>query len=242
MPDPDVEQNSLSDLLKLLADPNRLDLLRQLREPKIVDEIQMTPSRSTNETNPERQLTRQAVRHHLRQLREKDFVRVSARRRPDGREVSEFEVNEQAFYGLVEDLHNLNEYISTSNGHAPMQTSSHTEQDDGWPMGPKLVLVRGLHDGHPYMLTESQRDPPRGWVIGRADHCAVHVGYDPYVADEDAEIMPNENGNGYELIDLRSSNDSAVVNGSAVPFGGKTELDHGDVIKVGSSMFVFHEK
>lgn len=242
MPDLDIEPNNLSEVLKLLADPNRLDLLRQLREPKIVDEIKMTPSRSTSETNPDRQLTRQAVRHHLRQLREKDFVHVSPRRRPDGRQVSEFEVNEEAFYGLVEELHNLNEYISTTNGHASLDPTSASDQQEGWPTGPKLVLVRGLHDGRPYMLSESRREPPRGWVIGKADDCAVDLGYDPHVADEDAEIMPNSGGQGYELIDLRSSRDSAVVNGSPVPFGGKTELEHGDVIQIGSSMFVFHEK
>ncbi len=240
MPDPEAQTNALSEVLKLLADPNRLDLLRQLREPKIVDEIRMTPSRPTNQTNPDRQLTRQAVRHHLRQLREEDLVQVSARQRPDGRQVSEFKVNEQAFYGLIEDLHNLNEYISSTNGHGSMAGTNGDE--DQWPTGPKLVLVRGLHDGRPYMLTESRRDPPRGWVIGRGEHCAVNVGYDPYVAEEDTEIMPSENGAGFDLIDLRSSNEATAVNGTSLPFGGKTSLDHGDVIKVGSSVFVFHEK
>ncbi len=237
MPRHDTATNPLSDTLKLLADPNRLDLLQQLREPKIVDEIEMTPSRASNEANPNRQLTRQAIRHHLRQLREANLVIVSERERDDGRHVSEFKVNEQAFYDIVEKLHNLNAYIGrSSNGN----TSDNYE--DGWQAGPKLVLVRGLYDGQVYPLNEGHRSPPRGWVIGHGEECSVKVDYDPHVASEDAEILPRNEAPGYKLIDLRTSHHRTIVNGNPVEFGGEEALEHGDVLKVGSSVFVFHEQ
>lgn len=236
MPRHEKPTNSLSDTLKLLADPNRLDLLRQLREPKIVDEIQMTPSRASNGTNPERQLTRQAVRHHLRQLRDENLVIVTERERGDGRQVSEFKVNEQTFYDIVEKLHNLNAYIGR-----PSQNDVPQASDREWPAGPKLVLVRGLYDGQVFPLNEGRRTPPRGWVIGHGEGCSVKVDYDPQVAPEDTEILPREEHPGYKLIDLRTSMERTVVNGNPVEVGGEKTLEHGDVLKVGSSVFVFHE-
>lgn len=240
MPDEDVQTNALSESLKLLADPNRLELLRQLREPKIVDEIKLTPSRASNQANPDRQLTRQAIRHHLRQLRDEGLVEVSNRQRSDGRRVSEFRVDEGAFYGIVEDMRQLNELISRSRRRRSSLREAADRAQEDWPAGPKLVLVRGLHDGHVFPLNESTLNPPRGWVIGRSEDCTVQVDYDEDVAEEDTEILRGDDG--FEVIDLRSSKHRTSLNGVPLPFGGKADLDHGDIVEVGSSVFVFHDR
>lgn len=241
MPDGEHAQTgTLSDTLKLLADPNRLELLEQLREPKIIDEITLTPSRASKDANPDRQLTRQAVRHHIRQLRDEGLIEVSPRRRSDGRNVSEFRVNEQAFYGVVEKLRELNQHIcQTKKRRSTLREAANDARED-WPPGPKLVLVRGLHDGDVFPMNESTVDPPRGWVIGRSEECNIDIGYDPAVAHENTEILQRDGG--FRIIDLRSSKHRTLVNGAPLPFGGEAELEHGDIIEVGSSVFVFHAR
>lgn len=225
-------------MLKLLADPNRLELLQQLREPKIIDEIKLTPSRVSQGTNPDRQLTRQAVRHHLRQLRDEGLIKTSSRRRSDGRNVSEFSVDREGFYGLVEELRRLNEFLCQRRKRHDSLREAAEEARADWPSGPKLVLVRGLDNGEVFPLNQATSSPPRGWVIGRDKRCTVQLDYDPSVAHENTEILRRDEA--FILIDLRSSKDRTVLNGTPLPFGGEAELEHGDILEVGSSVFVFH--
>lgn len=231
---------TVSNTLRLLADSNRLDLLQQLSEPKITDEIELTPSRVSQGTNPDRQLTRQAIRHHLRQLRDEGLIETSLRRRPDGRLVNEFQVNQQAFFAVLEELRSLNERIC--NGRRPRVSLRESVEGtrEGWPAGPKLVLVRGLHNGEVYPLNETTASPPRGWVIGRSADCGIQLDYDPDVAYQNSEIIFQDDG--FHLIDLRISNQGTVLNGVQLPVGGETDLAHGDILEIGSSVFVFHER
>lgn len=237
---PDNKIEEVSNTLRLLADSNRLDLLQQLSEPKITDEIELTPSRVSQGTNPDRQLTRQAVRHHLRQLRDEGLVETSLRRRQDGRLVNEFTINQAAFFSVMKELRDLNARICDDHGRPGSLLDSAGDAQEGWPPGPKLVLIRGLHHGEVYPLDQTTATPSRGWVIGRSSVCGIQLDHDPDVAHQNTEILPQDEG--FHLIDLRSSHQGTVVNGVQLPFGGETDLSHGDILEIGSSVFVFHER
>lgn len=237
---PHEKIDTVSDRLRLLADANRLDLLQQLSEPKTTDEIELTPSRVSRGSNPDRQLTRQAVRHHLRQLRDQGLVETSSRRRQDGRMVNEFQINQEAFFAVLEELRKLNQRICAGRRRRASLLERAGDAREGWPVGPKLVLVRGLHDGEVYPLDQTTASPPRGWVIGRSPGCSIQLDYDPDVAHQNSEITFQDQG--FHLIDLRISNQGTVLNGVQLPVGGQTDLAHGDILEIGSSVFVFQER
>lgn len=232
---PDLE--ALEGDLRALSFVNRLELLAKLQEPRTVDELKLTPRVQQRGASPDRTLTRQAVRHHLDKLVEAGLVHASTVHGDDGRPRRAYVVNDARVYQVAESLREL----SSLGGQAPVESYSTQDLRDlprnTWPEGPKLVLVHGAPQAEVFPLRQGRLRAPRGWIIGRSPEAHVRLAYDPYVSSENSEIVP-ENGS-FRLLDLRSSKNGTVLNGERMEVGGEERLEHGDIVRVGSSVLVF---
>lgn len=235
-----VEAEALERSLKALSFANRIELLAQLRTPKTLDELRLTPSASHAGSRPQRPLTRQAVRHHLDKLAEVGLVRLGKRKGEDGRTRTEYVLDEARLYGIIQQLEAL---ASEGTGVSlePFETevvgSALTEPLEA---GPKLVLVRGARQDGVFELDPGRLTGERGWVIGRSADVQIPLPYDPYISSENSEIIREDDG--YAVIDLRTSTNGTVLNGQRLPVGDQRPLAHGDILQVGCSMLVFHER
>src|SRR5437867_2205320 len=86
-----IDFAKIATYLEALSNPARLEMLHLLRQPRAVGEIHLRPS-AQGEHNPERNITRQAVRKHLAKLEEAGLVVVQEGRR-EGVAVDERVVN-----------------------------------------------------------------------------------------------------------------------------------------------------
>jgi DNA-binding transcriptional ArsR family regulator len=230
--------------LKALSSMNRLRLVDELDEPKTVDDIHLTPSGPGEDADADRQLTRQGVRHHLSRLEDADLVRSTTRPNQRGRDRREYMVNEPAVFGLLEELRGL----LGPGGKEPLDpfkteaASPRTEQSNRWLEGPKLVLLKGAEDDRVFNLRQIDPDPAsgRGWVIGRSNEAQIALPYDPYLSGQNTEIL-EEDGE-YRIVDLRISTNGTQLNDERLKPGQETPLEHGDIVKVGCSSLVFHER
>lgn len=238
----EIDADALEQNLKVLAFANRIELLSLLRTPRALDEIDLAPAVAQAGTNPQRKITRQAVRNHLERLMEAGLVRVrmGERRGHKGRRsVQEYFVDHARLFAVVDELRRLS-LIQTKVEPDPFATSA-LEQigEPTWPDGPKVVVVRGTHEGRALPLRHAALEPPRGWVIGRSPRCAVRLEYDPYISAENSEIM--HDANGYRLLDLRSARNGTFLNWHRLPVGGEARLRSGDIIGVGRSLLLFRQ-
>lgn len=238
------EQNleHLGTKLKALSSSNRLRLISELQQPRTVDDIHLTPAGPAEDENADRQLTRQGVRHHLTRLEDADLVRSATRPNREGRDRREYMVNEPAVFGLLEELRAL-----LAPGSAapldPFKTERTTPDRDGsWLEGPKLVLLQGAEDDQVFHLRDIDPDPSegRGWVIGRSAEAQISLQYDPYLSAQNTEVL-HEDGT-FKLVDLRISTNGTQLNDELLKPGKEVELEHGDIVKVGCSSLVFHER
>lgn len=233
----DVDVDTLETYLKVLSHANRLRLLRLLREPRTLGEIELTPSPSQARGNPDRTISRQAVRNHLDQLVEAGVVRVRTTRGDDGRKRNEYVLDQSRLFAVFEEMQKLTE-LETHFQPDPRETiAMGGDPSTEWDEGPKLVLVHGVHEGRSFPLRRSDLDDDRGWVIGRADDAHVPLAYDPYVSKQNSEILPTDDG--YEILDLRTSKNGTWLNWHRLPTGGQAKLGPGDVVGVGRSRLVF---
>lgn len=106
-----------------------------------------------------------------------------------------------------------------------------------WPPEPRLVLVRGIEPGRAFSLSGKPPGATRGWIVGRSPKAEIPLSYDPHVSMEDAEIFPT--GDGFRVLDLRSSVNRVQVNNQELDCGAEEELDRGDVLTVGRSMLLY---
>lgn len=235
----------LGSKLKALSSPNRLRLISKLQEPRTVDDIRLTPADSTDpdDEGGDRQLTRQGVRHHLSRLEEEDLIRSTTRPNQEGRDRRAYMVNEPAVFGLLEELRQL----LAPGAQEPLdpfktETANGSAEETTWREGPKLVLLQGADDDRVFNLRDIEPDPAsgRGWVLGRTSEAQISLQYDPYLSAQNTEIL--EEGGEYKIVDLRISTNGTRLNGEQLPPGKEVPLDHGDVVKVGCSALVFHER
>lgn len=234
-----VEPSSLEAALKALSSENRLELLRALREPRTVDEIHLTPSPARAGEQPDRPLTRQAVRHHLDRLEAVGLVRVGERRGDDGRWRREYVLDVARLFGVLEGLKDLAPPAAAV-PLAPLDTEPMERQEEAfWIEGPKLVLVHGAREGRVFPLRPRGTNGGRGWVLGRSPEADISLPYDPFLSAENSEIVARESG--FHVLDLRTSTNGTLVNGRSLPVGGEHTLDHGDILRVGASVLVFHD-
>lgn len=233
---PDFQR--LADHLRVLANPNRLELLYELRAPRKVDEIELTPERVAEGENPQRPISHQAVRDHLSRLASIDVVATESRKR-EGRIVDEHVLNHQRLYAIVEEFRSLGELQAQ-----PSVAEEETVVDERTPAaetehGPRLVIVRGQREGRAFPLTGTTRQGDRGWVIGRKAGLPVSLDYDPFVSGENSLVTRTQEG--FAIRDLPESRNGTFVNFDRLPDGGQTQLATGDVVGVGRTNLVFRE-
>jgi DNA-binding transcriptional ArsR family regulator len=237
----DVDVPRLSALLDVLANENRLEILRQLREPRAASELRLRPPAARPGENPARPISKQAVRVHLARLEEIGVVTPRPGQR--GRvAVDEYVVNQQRLFAIAEEFRRLGSL-------RPLLPPGVEQTLDGAPMprraasaGVRLVLVHGLDEGRTFPLSSQHVNGAgeRGWVIGRRRGIAVSLDYDPYVSAENAEITSEAAGR-YLLHDLRSSRNGTLLNWERLPKGGTCALATGDVIGAGHSLLLFRQ-
>jgi DNA-binding transcriptional ArsR family regulator len=238
----DRDFDRLGSKLKALSSTNRLRLISELQEPRTVDDVDLTPAGPGEGEDADRELTRQGVRHHLSRLEEADLVGSTTRPNERGRDRREYMVNEPAVFGLLEELRQLLA-PGTEESLDPFKTETATSSgDDTWRAGPKLVLLQGAEDDQVFNLREIEPDPAagRGWVVGRSSDAQIALQYDPYLSAQNTEILQDEDE--FRIVDLRISTNGTRLNDERLKPGQEAPLEHGDIVKVGCSSLVFHER
>lgn len=230
----EVDSERLGRVMKALANPVRVDLLKALRSPKTITEIRLHPRRKDGNLHPERVMSRVTVREHLVQLL--DIGVVQARRATrEGRTVDVYIVNHRQLFALTEELRQLAELRPDG------QTVGDATQEDPvepprFPEGPKLVLAGGIPKGRVFPLNgDGER-----WRIGRHRGAEVWLDYDPYLSSENAEVVRTRKG--FVLHDLGRSRNGTYLNWEELARGAEAPLSDGDLIGVGRSVLVFRSR
>lgn len=205
----------------------RLEILRQLRTPKPLRDIEVRapdPDRADG-----RPISRQAVRVHLEKLVE---IGVVTTREVD-RSV-EYVLNHQRLFAIAEEFRALARLRPAPEVDAP--TVGGPSGVAGRPAsGPRLVLVRGLDEGTTWSLAEGRS--PRRWVVGRKRGLDVALDFDPFVSSENAVV--SEEAGRFFVADLPESRNGTTLNFALLGRGERRELAAGDVIGVGRSLLLF---
>lgn len=219
----DADLGEIARLLRPLASPVRLGLLRFLARPRYLEEIASHLG-----------VSRQAARKHLEQLAAIGAVE----RRPgtrEGRAVTEYTVNQQAIYLVYDEFEKLG-----SLGNAEREQPLSRTLQRGGPIapgsagqGPCLFVMRGFDTGRRIPLA---RRPGAEWIIGRDERCSMVVKYDPFLSNRHAEVLYE--GGRFILADLKSTNGTSH-NWAPLGRGGRANLRHGDVVGVGKALLLF---
>lgn len=235
----------LGEILAALGNANRLQLLEQLRTPRILSEIQLKPGVVREGENPDRAISRQAVRLHLDRLIEIGVVLAQKGERPTG-VVEEYVVNHQRLFAISEEVRRLGALTPRREGWG-METMSErldTPSDDPSALedgaeAPTLVLVRGLDEGIAFALTAATADASGRWLVGRRRGLPVSLHYDPYVSGIHAAVARGKSG--LEVSGLPEGRNGTFVNFKLLPRGLARPLRTGDVIGVGKSLLLYRE-
>lgn len=228
---PATSDDRLSAALGALASPTRLQLLRALRRPRALAEIQIRAA------DDARLLARQTVREHLNKLTQVGMVSTREVDREYGDTV-EFVANHQALYALSEEVRELARQrpvveLSGATVHGPQgETEPAT--------GARLVLVKGLEEGATFDLRAAPAGAPSArseWLVGRRRGVAVSLDFDPYVSGENARITLV--GGQHVIEDVAGSRNGTSVNFRRLSVGERRTLSHGDVVGVGRCLLVF---
>lgn len=230
-----VDYEQLEDYLRALAFSTRLELVHKLRVPQPLQDIRVTPKQNRPGENPDRAISRQGVEGHLAKLEE---IGVVESMEEEGRRGKLYHVNPRKLYQITEEFRRLS--ILTLG--APTSADATVEVDapaaaTREDAGPRLVLVHGLLEGKAFALRRKDLHDGRGWIIGRKPGLHATLDYDPYVSLENSEIVPH--GNGFHLLDLRSSRNGTRLNWRMLAPDERAPLKTGDIIGVGRSLFVF---
>lgn len=229
-----IEYEKLSQYLKALANPNRLEMLDKLRFPKSASELRLTPKRSLDTGNKSRSISRQAVEEHLEILEAIGVVTKREGQR-DGRPVDEYAMNHARLFALVEEFRKLTLLRATSVEDASATMDADAKAAGPWEEGPKLVVVSGPWEGRVLTL----RGGPGPWSLGRKRGASVLLDYDPFVSQENARIVLDKDG--WFVEDLPGSKNGTFVNFRPVPTDGRAPLRNGDVLGVGRTLMVFRD-
>lgn len=218
---------SLVACLNALASSNRLAILRKLRTPRALKEIEVSDAEGTSHAP----LARQTVRRHLDPLIETGIVQTRDATRDYG-DTTEFVINHQRIYALADEVRGLARLRPSVEPEAPTlrgESRSASPQN-----GSALVLVKGLDEGTMYSL-----DPVDGrtrWDIGRRRGAGIPLDFDPAVSSEHATI--DWDGTGHGIKDGGSRN-GTTLNMRPIPTEERLPLAHGDIIGVGLSYLVY---
>lgn len=227
------QDDALARSLNALAHPSRLALLRQLRTPRTLREIQLRTGAAADDVG--RSISRQAVREHLDRLLAIGVVHAREATRDYG-ETTEYSLSHQALYALSEEFRGLARLRPASEPVAATMARRPGAPEPRAPEGPCLVLVKGLDEGRTFPLA-----PPgvgrRQWTLGRRRGLDVSLDFDPFVSTENALIVW-EDGT-FTIEDLPDSRNGTSVNFVTLPKGERRSLRTSDVIGIGRSLLVF---
>lgn len=231
--EPTEGDERLAEGLAALGNPVRLAILRELREPKILKEIEVAPHRD-DAGDPQRPVTRQTVRTHLDRLADLGVVVAEEVERSFGTTV-EYSLNHQALYSLGERFKRLARLRPQREPDVPTW-----EQDprEGYELEtPCLALVKGLDEGRVFPLDPA--GPGQRWVLGRRRGAEVVLDYDPFVSSENAVVRRRDGG--FWIEDLPDSRNGTRLNFRPLPEGEPRPLSDGDAIGVGKSVLLFRD-
>jgi len=231
----DIDKQRRALILEALSNENRLSIIEQLRSPKTVSEIILPPTHHRAGENPDRPISRQAVRVHLARLAEIGILRTTKRRRGDVA-VEEHALDRPGLFAVLEDLRSLVTDVTDPQAPVGIDRRGMARVES---QAPRLVLVRGLGEGRVFPLRPAGTPEADAWIIGRQPGVAVELEYDPHVSRKNSAICPR--GHDLDIRDLSSSN-GTHVNGKPLFAAEGHALRHGDIIGVGRSILVFHQR
>lgn len=217
--------------LAALANPVRLDILRELRTPRRLGEIRVT----VDENGARRPISRQAVSQHIEKLAEVGAV-VCVDGEGGGRAV--YVVDQLKLFALSEEFRSIAALRPDEHRAVETLVVGPTPRQRSRP-GSRLVLVRGLNEGRVFSLdSEPRAEGP--WLIGRRRDADIPLDYDPFVSNENALIRRLASG-ALTVEDVNGSRNGTMLNSQPLASGQASALRHGDLIVIGRSALLYRE-
>lgn len=223
----DIDIERLSQYLKTLANPNRLELLWILRIPTAVPDIHLTPKRRDENLSPARAISRQSVLEHVESLEEVGLVDRLPEEGVKARRV----INQARLFAIIEDLRALTAIRPSVRVDVDATLASATPAASLWPEGPRLVLASGPWEGRAFAL-----EGAGPWHVGRSRQREISLAYDPFVSAEHATL--HLEGGGYVLEPAAGVRNPLRVNLAPLHPGERRRLRAGDLVHVGRSLLV----
>lgn len=209
-----------------LGNPARLALLRQLRTPRAMGEIEL---RDGEDGRP---LSRQSVREHLDRLLEAGLAVAMEARERDARSPLDYMVDHQGLFALSEEIRALARLRPALE--PPRETVDMEAGARRLPPGPCLVVAKGLEEGVAFRLEGSG---VHEWILGRKRGIAIPLDFDPYISAENSRITWRDGR--HALEDLPDSRNGTSLNFERLPKGRAAPLSHGDLVGVGRTLLLY---
>lgn len=223
----------IAPILKALANPVRMELLRLLQQPKALAEIRLQPSRLEDGSQPTRPMNRVTVRQHLKQLIEIGAVEKIPGFR-DGREVDLYGVAAEQMFLLGQELMSVGRVQVDQRR---VQATRELDPDAVPGLGNVgLALVNGAYEGKWFGLRPATMADTI-WTIGRDTECSVPLTFDPFVSALHAEI--HRVGSKLIVRPAPGATNALYVDWEAVGDEDERTLYPGTVIGLGRSTLVF---
>jgi hypothetical protein len=231
MPQGGPDDETLAATFAALGSLPRLALLREIRVPRTLREIEIQGSRK----DAERVVARQTVREHLDRL-ERVGLALSRDALRAGGPTREYHLNHPMFFSLSEELRELAQarsIVEPRVSTVPLDAAGQPEQ-----RGPRLVLLKGADEERVFPLRAP--DPPEemAWTLGRSREAAISLDYDPFVSMENSVVRAARGR--LTLENVPSSRNGTRLNLRRIE--GPAPLAHGDVVHVGRSALVYWER
>ena len=243
-PPESVDTTRLSLVVSALANKQRLDILRQLVQPKNVSEIKVFREEADPKGGAARMvpLTRQAILSHIEKLEEVNLVGTRVAQK-EGAHTKEYFLREDHLFMVLEEIRALGNLAMTAPTEGLPDRTLVRKAEPAKTEGPDalahLVLIRGIREGRVFPL--HSKDPSQWWV-GRErkvgdEEVDVPLEYDLFISRKHAVVKYDDKR--WTLRDAESLNGTTVNWSKLLRGGEEVELKNGDVIGVGRSLLLF---
>ncbi len=229
----------LAEVLEALGNANRLRLLHKLIQPQTLSDIELHPEQVKEGERADRNISRQAVRDHVRRLIEIGVLRMDPGPSHGGGRLATYQLHSPRLFGVVEEVRKLGRLqapLPSSFDTAELPTGKDGEGIDG--KGPCLVVVHGAVEGLVFRLGDER---PGRWTAGRDAERAIATEWDPYVSSEHLAIT-SDRGDEFFVEDLGSNLNGTWLNFRRLRRGERARIAHGDVIGLGKSLLLFRTR
>lgn len=206
----------LEKAFRALSNVNRLRLVHELHQPRGYSDVELPPSRDPPSNEPQRSISRQAVREHVQRLADVGILKDASDEKEGTRR--QFEVDRARLFNLMQKARQLIR-------HDPAPSDA-----GRWPRDPHLVLTRGLDEGKTYQLEEGSN------VIGRDPTAEIQLGYDLAVRGEHARL--DHRSGAFYARDVTDGEVGTDLNWEPLA-SEPVQLVPGDVLGVGESLLVY---